>query len=97
LGCAGYQKQTKDFVKGVKAGVVEWGYGGRHQEDITEGITVEDVQWLLQYLGAITDEAIKTGLRASGASERDVKTFSRSIRERIRQLEDIANTGAGRP
>lgn len=94
---AGYEKQTKDFIKGVKAGVVEWGYGGRHQEDITNGITVEDVRWLLQYLGAITDEAIKTGLRASGTSERDVKTFSRSIRERIRQLEDIANTGAGRP
>jgi len=93
---AGYQKQTKDFVKGVKAGVIDWGYEGKHDEDIKNGISVEDVRWLLQYLSAISDEELSAGLRASGASEPDVASFTRSIRDRIRQLENISKTAAAR-
>jgi hypothetical protein len=93
---AGYQKQTKDFVKGVKAGVIEWGYGGKHEEDIKNGITTEDVRWLLQHLSPITDDELKAGLRASGASEPDVDSFSRSIRDRIRQLENISKSASSR-
>jgi hypothetical protein len=88
---AGYEKQTKDFVKIVNAGVIEWGYGGKHAEDIKNGITVDDVRWLLHYLSAITDEELQAGLRASGASEPDVASFTRSIRDRIRQLENVSN------
>jgi hypothetical protein len=94
---AGYEKQTKDFVKIVNAGVIEWGYGGKHAEDIKNGITVDDVRWLLHYLSAITDEELQAGLRASGASEPDVASFTRSIRDRIRQLENVSNApSAGR-
>ncbi len=91
---AGYEKQTKDFVKTVKAGVIEWGYGGKHDEDIKTAITVDDVRWLLQYLSAITDDELKAGLRASGTNERDIESFPRSIRHRIRQLESISKTNS---
>jgi hypothetical protein len=91
---AGYEKQTKDFVKTVNAGVIEWGYGGKHDEDIKTAITVDDVRWLLQYLSAITDDELKAGLRASGANERDIESFTRSIRDRIRQLENISKTNS---
>jgi hypothetical protein len=87
----GYEKQTKDFLKIVNGAVIEWGYGGKHAEDIKNGITVDDVRWLLHYLSAITDEELQAGLRASGASEPDVASFTRSIRDRIRQLENVSN------
>ena len=93
---AGYEKQTKDLVKDTNAGVINWGYSGKHEEDIKNGITVEDVRWLLQYLSAITDEELMAGLRASGGSERDIESFTKSIRDRIRQLENISKAGPQR-
>lgn len=94
---AGYEKQTKDFVKGVNTRrAVEWGYGGKHDEDIKNGITVEDVRWLLQYLSPITDEELRSGLRASGGNERDIESFTVSIRDRIRQLQNISQAGPER-
>jgi len=94
---AGYRQQSKDFVKGVNAeGAIEWGYGGKHDEDIKNGITVEDVRWLLQYLSAITDEELRAGLRASGGSEREIEGFTRSIRARVRQLQNISQAGPER-
>ena len=92
---AGYRQQSKDFVKGIGTeGAVEWGYGGKHEGDIKNGITVEDVRWLLRYLSAITDEELRAGFRASGGSEGDVESFTTSIRDRIRQLENISKTNS---
>src|SRR5260370_932188 len=91
---AAYEKQTRDFVKGANAGVIDWGFRGKHDEDIKNGITVEDVRWLLQYLSPTTDEDLRAGLRASGGSERDTESFTRAIRDRIRQLEIISKTNS---
>jgi hypothetical protein len=54
--CRGFAAQTPDFVKGVEAGYLEWGFNGKHHKDITDEISVADVQWLLRYLGEISDE-----------------------------------------
>jgi len=48
---------------------------------------------LLQYLGRITDEQLRVGLRASGASSDQVECFMQSIRERINQMKKIAGGG----
>jgi hypothetical protein len=88
----GYQAQTKNFARLEPRGRIEWGYKGKHDPDITTGISVDDVRWLLPYLARITDEGLRAGLRASGATEAEIDIYSRSIRERIAQLERLAGS-----
>ena len=76
-------------MQGVKDGNIVWGYDGKHGEDISAGITVEDARWLLTYLSGITTEELRIGLRASGASPGYAERISRSIRNRIAQLQQI--------
>ena len=54
------------------------------------GVGVEDVRWLLTYLSPVTDNELRAGLRASGATNADIETYTQSIRERITQLQRIA-------
>ena len=90
----GYQAQTRNFARLAPGGRIEWGYRGKHDSDITSGISVDDVRWLLTYLSRITDEQLRAGLRASGATEPDIATYTRSLRERIAQLQRLAGPGA---
>jgi hypothetical protein len=85
--CKGFAGQTRDFVKGVENGQLKWGFDGKHRKDITRGITVADVQWLLQYLGKITDVQLQRGLMASGADSDETECFTEALRERIQQLQ----------
>jgi hypothetical protein len=90
----GYAAQNAEFVKGVREdGTVEWGYLGQRTEDATEGITVEDVRWLHAFVGRITDEQIRAGLRASGATDEETEIFTRALRGRIRLLGRVAQLG----
>ena len=91
---AGYQAQTKDFARLAPGGAIEWGYRGKHDPDITTGISVDDVRWLLTYLSRVSDEELRAGLRASGATEAQIDIYSGSIRERIAQLQRLAGSGA---
>jgi hypothetical protein len=89
-----YERQTAKFVEGVQNGYVVWGFRGKHSRDITEGITVEDVGWLAPYLARITDQELRAGLMASGASEGYAGRLARSLRARIRQLQAVAGASA---
>lgn len=89
--CTGYTDQTKSFVKGIQHGKVGFSFDGKHREDIANGITVEDVRWLMQYLGRITDDQIRAALKASGASESETACFARAVRDRIEQLRRLTN------
>jgi hypothetical protein len=88
--CKGFQSQTKDFIKGVKGDEIEFGYSGQHVSTFKGGIRTSDVKWLMQYLGRITDDQLREGLKASGATPEEVETFTRSLRERINQLKNVA-------
>jgi len=88
--CKGFQSQTKDFVKGVKGDLVQFGYSGQHTDDFKNDIRVSDVQWLLQYLGRVTDAQLRAGLQASGAAPEEVECFTQSLRDRINQLKAVA-------
>jgi hypothetical protein len=90
--CEGYAAQTPDFVKGVKDGFVVWGYTGKNTNDITKGIPVSDVGWILQYLARIGDRDLETVLENSGAEEEEVPCFRQAIRERIRQLQRVGES-----
>jgi hypothetical protein len=89
--CAGFEAQTPQLVIAIRDGFVQWGYVGQRTADAAEGITVEDVRWLYGYLGRVTDDQIRAGLRASGADAEETERFANALRERLRQLERIAN------
>jgi len=84
--CQGFSKQTPDFVKGIRGDYFVWGYTGQHTNDFTNDISISDMRWLIQYLGAITDEQLRDGLKASGASPDEINCFAHAIRERINQI-----------
>jgi len=88
--CNGFHGQTKDFVKGVKGDQVEFGYSGQHSGSFKEGIRVDDVKWVAHYLGRITDDQLRAGLQASGATSQEVECFTQSVRDRINQLIKVA-------
>jgi len=85
----GYEKQTPDFIKGVDHGVVNFGYSGQHTGSFKEGIKVSDVKWLMNYVGRITDQQLRDGLKASGATPDEVETFTRAVRARIEQMRKL--------
>lgn len=87
--CKGYSEQTRGFVKGVKNGVVEWGYVGQHTEDAAKDIRVSDVAWLMRYLGRLTDRQIRAGLRASGATPDETECFTSALRARMEELRRV--------
>ena len=91
--CAGYESQNAEFIAGVEGGVVKWGYTGQRTDEAIEGITVDDVRWLYDYLGRITDGQLRDGLLASGATEEEVECFARAIRERINTLGLVSRYG----
>ncbi|HEX5708574.1 MAG TPA: hypothetical protein VFX96_14820 [Pyrinomonadaceae bacterium] len=87
---AGYEEQTPELVAGVTdEGVVEWGYIGQRTDEAREGITVEDVRWLHGFVARLTDEQLREALRASGATDEEVETFTRAIRARIDKLGEV--------
>jgi hypothetical protein len=88
--CQGFRSQTREFIKGVKGDFVVFGYSGQHTDDFKNEIQVSDLKWLLQYSGRITDEQLRAGLRASGASADEIECFTQSIRERINQMKKTA-------
>jgi hypothetical protein len=87
--CGDYSQQTPDFIKGVRGNVIQWGYSGQHTTDFTQDVHVDDVVWLLKYLGRIDDAQLRGGLVSSGASRADVECFVKAIRNRISQLQSI--------
>jgi hypothetical protein len=88
--CPGYQQQTPGFLAGVKGDVLAWGYSGQHTEDFREGIRISDLRWLLQYVGRITDDQIRTGLEASGATRVESECFTKALRARIDEMKACA-------
>lgn len=94
--CKGYTEQSAEFITGVKDGVVQWGYKGFQAKDVTSGITPNDVRWLLQYIGRISDEQLRAGLEAAGATPEEMECFTKAVRNRIEQLQHVAAVPAAR-
>ena len=86
----GYRQQTPGFVKLRADGILQWSFDGKHSRDITAGVGIEDVRWLLPRLLPITDAQLLAGLEASGASPDVARHFVQSIRLRIQQLQHVA-------
>ena len=94
--CDGFSDQTRKFIKGVENGRVRFDYSAKRDGDLSDDISVSDVQWLMQYLGKITDAQLRAGLTASGATPDETECFTRSLRDRIEQLRQVAGEPAAR-
>jgi hypothetical protein len=92
--CADFSAQTPLFVLGTRGNLVRFGYAGQHTDDFKYGITVEDVRWLMQYLGRVTGAQIRAGLLASGASRDEEDCFTKALRARIEQLRKVSTSNA---
>jgi len=90
---SGYMADTPKLITAVYGNAVEWGFEGKNEEDVRSGITVDDLRWLSPYLSRITDEEIRAGLKASGASERQTACWANAIESRIRDIRTVAQTG----
>jgi hypothetical protein len=83
-----FMKQSSDFVA-WKDGELRWGYVGQHSDLLREGVKPSDVRWLMQYLGRVTDDQLRTGLLSSGASEKETETYVQALRIRIGALQKV--------
>jgi hypothetical protein len=88
--CKGYSSQNGDLVESVDNGILKWGYSGHHTGRVIDDIRVTDVQWLMQYLGRISDDQIRRGMAASGATPPEMECFLSALRERIERLRSLA-------
>jgi hypothetical protein len=91
--CSGFTADTPDLITGVRGNAVEWGYSGKHEDDVRSGITVEDLRWLAPYLERITGEEIRAGLEASGATQRQTGCWAGALEYRIHAIETVVRTG----
>jgi hypothetical protein len=91
--CSAFVQDTPHFVTGVRGNVVEWGYSGKHAQDVKSAITVEDLRWLVPHLERITAEEIRAGLKASGATSRQTACWAGALEDRIRRIKAVAETG----
>ena len=82
----GFDAQTPSFVAGVKDGYVNFSYQGQRTGEITHGITVEDVKWFYRQARRLTEEGLRDGLRASGATEEEASRFAAAIINRLQQI-----------
>ncbi len=85
--CAAFTAQTKSFLQGREGQYLRFGFTGQHTDDFKNDITVEDVRWLMHYLGRVTDTQLQNGLKASGATAEETACFATQLRERINQLQ----------
>jgi len=92
---AAYERQTRRFARLDRSGAIVWGFHGKHNRDLTRGISVEDVCWLVRRLEGVDREDLRLGLLASGATARDADALAGSVSTRIHQLEWIAASSQG--
>lgn len=89
--CPEFTADNAQFIKGVnKRGELEWGYRGRHNNSFTSGISREDVRWLLQRLGRVTEAQWRDAFRAAGTPESEAECFTAAIRQRVQRLQEAA-------
>jgi hypothetical protein len=88
--CGQYTEQSAGFVRSVEKGLVTFAYEGAINEGFRTGIPVSHVAWFMKYLGRITDAQLRTGFRASGATDADAACFAAALRTRIEELRAAA-------
>jgi hypothetical protein len=92
--CGSFTAQTANFVQGRTGDKVRFSFIGLHTGDFKNDITVDDVRWILAYLGRVSGKQIRDGLIASGASPTETGCFASALEARIEQLRRISGNRA---
>ena len=85
-----FAEQNDQFITGVDGDLVQWGYQGQRTADMTEHITRADVQWFYRLARQLTDEQIREGFLASGATPDEAGYFTAALRGRLEKLREVA-------
>jgi hypothetical protein len=72
------------FIRGVKNGIVEFDYQGRHQE-LADHLSPEDVRWMCELLARLTDVQWSDAFRAGGYDIATATRFIARIKQKIVQ------------
>ena len=89
-----FAAQNDAFIAGVSDDLVQWGYQGQRTVDMVEHITRDDVRWFDRVAQTISDEHLRSALRASGADANEIEQFTSALRARLEQIREVAATPA---
>jgi hypothetical protein len=88
----GFEAQTPQFVTGVAAGRVRFGYAGQRTADIAGDVPVDHARWFHGVARRLTERQLVEGLLASGATDQEAARFAKAIVARIAALEITEKT-----
>jgi hypothetical protein len=88
--CHAFAAESASFIVGVDDGVVHFGYTGQRTADIARGITLDDVRWLMERLGRLSERQIADAVLASGGSGEEIGVFAAALRSRLDRLVEIS-------
>jgi hypothetical protein len=91
---AGSKGSAKDFaehefIDGVREGVVSFHMKRRRARRAITGVKVEHARWMGNLLGRLSDKQLTDAFRAGHFHEEAVQLYVRSLRARIRQLQQL--------
>ena len=75
------------FIKGVDNGLVTFHYRGI-QENLMNGITVENARWIADLLLQLSDKQIEDAFRAANYKPDKIQIYREAVRARIRALDE---------
>jgi hypothetical protein len=92
LGRAGFNSPRGDieaferapFIRSVAGSQVEFHYGGMYRS-LLEGMTVDDVVWICERLGRLTDRQWRDAFRAGGYDPAIANRYIRALKARVAQ------------
>ena len=91
----GFEAQTQTFVTDVRDRYVCFAYQGQRTNEIARGITMEDAAWFYDIARRLSEDALRQGLLACGATEEEAGRFARALHNRIRQIGEACTIKAG--
>jgi hypothetical protein len=81
------------YILGVRNGLVEFNYRGWHQELIRDRITLDDVAWASELLGALSERQWRAAFLAGGYRPAVTDRFIRVLQAKIESGRSMAAAG----
>ena len=79
----------QDFIDGVHNGIVTFKMKRTRAQRAITGVKVENAKWIGDLLGRLSDKQLTDAFRAGHYSEEEIQLYVRSLRARIRQLQEL--------
>ena len=78
------------FIKDVRNGEVIFNHERKRGRKVLKGVTVENAGWMGNLLARLSDKQLADAFRAGGFNESETAIYVRTMRDRIRQLQNLA-------